>query len=184
MFLWLQFANSDWHDHCGRVEDNDRLDEPAWFADFLRQNGLPAMPRPTSGGLRRLKSLRQNLRNIAIACAQHQKITPDDLSGLNACLSIESIQPRLNLDRRGWSLQLQTENSSGLSALLFAIASSAAEFFTRHDPSRLRLCANPDCCWIFYDQTRSRTRCWCAANCRNLIKVRAHRQRIAARRKK
>ena len=44
------------------------------------------------------------------------------------------------------------------------------------DPSRLRVCAAPDCGQVFWDETRSRTRTWCdSRTCGNRVRVRRHR---------
>ena len=45
-------------------------------------------------------------------------------------------------------------------------------------PERLRVCANPDCRWVFSDSSRSGRRKWCDMNtCGNRAKVARHRQR-------
>ena len=61
--------------------------------------------------------------------------------------------------------------------MLFGITESFAAFLAEGDPTRLKLCENRDCRWVFYDTTRSRTRRWCADTCGNLIKVREFRRR-------
>jgi predicted RNA-binding Zn ribbon-like protein len=49
------------------------------------------------------------------------------------------------------------------------------------DPTRIKICANSDCGWVIYDQSRNRTRRWCdKTECGNVIKVRRHRQRKRA----
>jgi len=61
--------------------------------------------------------------------------------------------------------------------VLFAVVESFASFLVEGDPERLKLCENPDCRWVFYDTSRSRTRRWCADSCGNLLKVRKCRQK-------
>ena len=73
-------------------------------------------------------------------------------------------------------LRLAAGRGGGLDALLLAIVESFAAFLAEGDPSRLRVCENADCRWVFYDSTRSRTRRWCAGSCGNLIKVREFRR--------
>ncbi len=44
------------------------------------------------------------------------------------------------------------------------------------DIHRIRICDNPDCRWVFYDDTRSRTKRYCEdKTCGNLMKVRRFR---------
>ncbi|MCL6580471.1 MAG: CGNR zinc finger domain-containing protein [Firmicutes bacterium] len=50
-----------------------------------------------------------------------------------------------------------------------------------------KVCANADCGWLFYDDSRNRSRRWCDGRyCGNLIKVRRFRAKVrssAARRR-
>ena len=44
--------------------------------------------------------------------------------------------------------------------------------------SRLKLCANPDCDWAFYDRSRNRQGAWCTMEvCGNRLKNRRFRAR-------
>ena len=67
--------------------------------------------------------------------------------------------------------------AKGLEAVLFVLTESFASFLVEGEPDRLKLCENPDCKWVFYDTTRSRTKRWCADSCGNLMKVRRFRAR-------
>ncbi|MBK6315514.1 MAG: CGNR zinc finger domain-containing protein [Blastocatellia bacterium] len=56
------------------------------------------------------------------------------------------------------------------------IVASLADVLAAHETHRLKLCGNPDCRWVFYDESKNRTRRWCADSCGNLIKVRRFRK--------
>jgi predicted RNA-binding Zn ribbon-like protein len=44
--------------------------------------------------------------------------------------------------------------------------------------SRLKVCANPDCRWAFFDRSRKHAGTWCdMATCGSVFKMRRHRQR-------
>lgn len=59
-----------------------------------------------------------------------------------------------------------------------AIASSLAHFLAEHDPSRLRVCANEGCRWVFVDRSPAGRRRWCdMRTCGNRAKVARHRAR-------
>ena len=47
----------------------------------------------------------------------------------------------------------------------------------KHDSSRIRVCENPECRYIFYDNSKSRSKRFCCESCANLIKVRRYRQK-------
>ena len=59
------------------------------------------------------------------------------------------------------------------------MAEVAASFIelTDMEIARIRVCENPGCRWIFYDETRSRTKRCCDGTCANLVKMRRFRQK-------
>ncbi len=68
--------------------------------------------------------------------------------------------------------------AEGIAGVMGEIATSFAGLLATGDPTRIKVCANPDCGWVIYDQSRSRTRRWCdSTGCGNLLKVRQFRQR-------
>jgi predicted RNA-binding Zn ribbon-like protein len=65
-----------------------------------------------------------------------------------------------------------------LDAPLWAVALSAASYFTGGDLTRLHSCPGEDCGWHFEDTTRNRSRHWCdMGDCGNVAKVRRFRAR-------
>ncbi len=66
----------------------------------------------------------------------------------------------------------------GLDWLLAAIARSAAELLAEGPKARLRVCANRECGYFFYDDSRTRLRRWCSmAVCGNRSKVATYARR-------
>jgi predicted RNA-binding Zn ribbon-like protein len=67
----------------------------------------------------------------------------------------------------------------GPAAMIAEIAAAFAETLSRGDPSRIKVCGNRDCLWVFYDRSKNRSRRWCEGNtgCGNLMKVRRFRKR-------
>jgi predicted RNA-binding Zn ribbon-like protein len=58
------------------------------------------------------------------------------------------------------------------------VAASYARLVIGGGINRVRVCANPDCSYIFYDDSRNASRRWCDVGiCGNLLRVRRHRQR-------
>jgi predicted RNA-binding Zn ribbon-like protein len=61
-------------------------------------------------------------------------------------------------------------------AVMAATVASYGRLLVGGELQRIRACLNPDCTFIFYDQSRNGTRRWCEARaCGNLLKVRRHR---------
>ena len=100
------------------------------------------------------------------------------LDGLNAHL--EPVQLRTVLERRGTGFYVNMAPQCPENTLLpYRIVLSFASLVSGHEAGRLKICENPDCGWIFYDQSKSRTRRWCANTCASLIKVRRFRKKQA-----
>ena len=56
------------------------------------------------------------------------------------------------------------------------IAGSFAQATQQGELSRFRICTNPDCLWVYYDDTRNRSKRYCDDKmCGNLMKVRRFR---------
>lgn len=68
----------------------------------------------------------------------------------------------------------------GLTAALAHLAALVAENAARGTWHRLRMCAAPDCRWVFYDTSRNGGGRWCSmAVCGNRDKTRRYRERHA-----
>jgi predicted RNA-binding Zn ribbon-like protein len=57
--------------------------------------------------------------------------------------------------------------------MLGPVLRSAVELLTSDELHRVRVCAAPDCDWLFMDESRSRSRQWCSmVTCGNRAKAR------------
>jgi predicted RNA-binding Zn ribbon-like protein len=174
--LWIDFVNSDWHDYLGREPDRDRLAEPAWVGRWLEAWRLPRFDTGCRETRAALRGLRDLLRRVALTLVDDRPLEQPDLDALNAYLEARPVTSRIEVADDAFHLRL-TPVAEGLDAALYAIARSFASFLVDGDPHRLKICENPDCQWVFYDTTRSRTRRWCAESCGNLMKVRKFREK-------
>lgn len=58
------------------------------------------------------------------------------------------------------------------------MAAAYADMLAAGGAERLRVCDNPDCKWIYYDETKNRSKRYCDDKaCGNLLKVRRFRER-------
>jgi len=72
-------------------------------------------------------------------------------------------------------------SAEGWDWVLAQIALAFASLLTGGDKSRVKICLNQDCRWIFYDTTKARTRRWCSDKvCGNRDRVRRARARMAS----
>jgi len=59
--------------------------------------------------------------------------------------------------------------------VLWPVAHDAAELLASDQLPRLRECAADDCCWLFLDESKNRSRVWCDMRvCGNRAKARRH----------
>jgi predicted RNA-binding Zn ribbon-like protein len=164
----LELVNSDWW--RGRPDRRvDKLADDEWVAAYADETGLGPLGVPTRRERRALGELRQRLRTLVEA-------PPGDLSTLDEYASGAPVRRRivdgallLEPVRRDWSWAISE------------IAASFVELVAGGDPSRVKVCANHDCQWSFYDESKNRSRRWCgAASCGTADKVRRFRARRRA----
>jgi predicted RNA-binding Zn ribbon-like protein len=68
--------------------------------------------------------------------------------------------------------------ASGWAAVLGEVAASFARTLAEADPRKIRVCASPDCRWVFYDDTKNASKRFCEeGTCGNLMRVRRFRAR-------
>jgi predicted RNA-binding Zn ribbon-like protein len=175
-YLWIDFVNSDARDYLGHGQHQDHLEDPDWMRKLLHRFGLAPVDLRSDRARGRLRQLRTLIQRLALRLTRGEPIDEADLRRLNRSLSTHPAVGRVERDGATYALRLAS-TARGLDALLFEITASFASFLEKADPTRLKTCENPDCVWLFYDTSRSRTRRWCADGCGNLIKVRRFRQR-------
>ncbi|HZU16194.1 MAG TPA: ABATE domain-containing protein [Candidatus Dormibacteraeota bacterium] len=190
-YACLDLVNSRWTDHLGSGEVHDRLPLPEWRAAFLDRWGLRPLEGPGEPGVAELAALRSLLRRLLEAFARRQALPATDVEALNRVLARSPLTRRLEPaegdagtapPRAGGHRLLEAPARRGREWALAEIAASAARLLAEGDPARLRICANPACSWMFYDESRNGSRRWCqGAVCGSLVKVRRFRARGPAR---
>ncbi|OFV82895.1 MAG: hypothetical protein A2Y78_10000 [Acidobacteria bacterium RBG_13_68_16] len=175
--LWAELINSDWHDYRGGGGREDRIENPKWLSQFLMRCGVAPRPLPGPAGREALRRLRAVLRRSATALMAGEAPGRRDLEAINRCLADAPFTRRVAAGGGGVALELVLR-ADGIARILGEVAASFAELLATGDPTRIKVCANRDCGWFVYDESRNRTRRWCeSTECGNLIKVRRYRQR-------
>ncbi len=172
-FLALDYINTEWfvtHYHF-----RDVLTDPALLKGFLEKWQLkhPSPPSPDitealiryraflSGALRELMAQE---RLSATTAAELEKTLASCPGARRVCLRDGRYETRFQPFQKDWN---------------WVMAEVAASFIELADmeTGRIRVCDNPGCRWIFYDETRSRTKRCCDGTCANLVKMRRFRQK-------
>ncbi len=177
--LWMEFLNSDRHDYLGTGKRVDSLDDPKWLDDFLKRWGLETRPMPRERLLPALRKLRRILQKKADAITLGRRGRGLGLRDLNPYLEKSPLIRRLDVRHGRARVKLEPVRRTEAS-ILAEIISSFADTLANGEVSRLKVCDNKDCRWIFSDSSKNQTRKWCGPTCGNLIKVRRFRSRRKA----
>jgi predicted RNA-binding Zn ribbon-like protein len=147
-----------------------------WLDQFLSRWGLQVEDPLEATTLAELLALRALLRRM-VETLENSHISAEDLATLNAILSRPSLKRHLSATQQGYLIEMVPEKKDW-DWVQAEIAASFAHLLTDHEPERIKICANPNCLGIFYDESKSRTRRYCTPDkCANLLKVRRFRAR-------
>lgn len=175
--LCLDLINTEWA--LTHPPDTELLNDPSWVHDFLVKWGLPADFRVTASQSAELIELRSLLSQAATAVGLHGRPTDEQIEQINRRLAVTPLHSQL-LEQDG-SFRLSVNPVvNDWSAVLYQITASFAELLVSRDAKRLKRCDNPECQWIFYDESKNSTRRWCCNTCASLIKVRRFRSKQKA----
>ena len=174
--LCLDILNSDWHDWRGTRKDEDRLLKPGWLEQLVARWGLAIASPPDADTIAALQSLRSLMQRMVQMLLQQQALAEQDIAALNSYL--DAVPFRHHLVKAGEHYRLeQVPLSNDRRWVLGEVATSFAALLVDHDPSRIKLCENPDCRWVYYDESWNQSRRWCDEPCANLVRVRRFRAR-------
>lgn len=124
-----------------------------------------------------LRALRTLLRQMLEVTATGQPVTDAQIEELNTFLALTPVMRQVQRSGKGVCMQTIVLHE-GWTSVVSQIAASWVDVLERIAPERLKVCANPDCHWVFIDQSHNLSRCWCRQwACGNLMKVRQFRVR-------
>jgi predicted RNA-binding Zn ribbon-like protein len=148
--LCLEFVNTRfWR---GQAEPTETLRAPEDLAGWTAVNGGPRLAKPPA---RR-------------EC---------DLAALNEALAAAPSRTALRRERGAYGWDVDVKSGTAL-ALLAPVLWSAGDLLAGPRLDRVRRCANPECGWLFLDDSRAGKRRWCSMqSCGNRAKARRHYHR-------
>jgi predicted RNA-binding Zn ribbon-like protein len=168
--LCLDFANTRyWR---GQATPTETLNAPADFATWAK-----AAKAPSAREFEQAIDLREALYRLFDANAEHKPPAPRDLETLNHALAAAPTRTALKRGRDGYTWDMESKTSAAL-ALLAPVLWSAGDLLAGPRLDRVRKCANPECGWLFLDDSRAGKRRWCSMSaCGNRAKARRHYHR-------
>ncbi|MBP6768012.1 MAG: ABATE domain-containing protein [Reyranella sp.] len=165
--LCLEFANTRyWR---GQKTPTETLNTPADLAAWTK------VPRPPSQKeFERALELRETLHRLFDAVAQGKPPPGPDFDGLNAALAEAPARRTLKRGKETFDWELDPRSSTAL-ALLAPVLWSAGDLLASTSLGKVRRCANPECLYLFLDESRAGKRRWCTmSSCGNRAKARRH----------
>ena len=165
--LCLDFANTRyWR---GQATPTETLHAPTDLAAWLK-----TPKAPTAREFDMALGLRETLYRLFDAQAQGKPAPARDLEALNQALASTPARTTLKRVRDGYDWDVEARSSTALS-LLAPVLWSAGDLLAGPRLDRVRRCANPECGWLFLDDSRAGKRRWCSMSaCGNRAKARRH----------
>ncbi len=165
--LCLDFANTRyWR---GQTQPTETLNAPADFAAWSKAPKAPAAKEFDAA-----LSLRETIYRLFDAHAQGKSPSPRDLDTLNRALAHAPARTSLKRGRTGYEWDVDMKSGTAL-ALLAPVLWSAGDLLAGPRLERVRRCANPECVYLFLDDSRAGKRRWCSmSSCGNRAKARRH----------
>ena len=173
--LCLEFANTRyWR---GQANPTETLNGPeelaAWAAGQVAKDARALSRREFERAL----EVRETIYRVFDATTRGKLPAAADLQALNEQLAAAPARSTLKRERSGFAWDVDMRSSSAL-AQLAPVLWSAGDLLTGNKLDRVKRCANPDCGWLFLDDSRAGKRRWCSMSaCGNRAKARRHYHR-------
>jgi predicted RNA-binding Zn ribbon-like protein len=171
--LCLAFANTRyWR---GRATPTEELNGPddllAWAANAERLPPDMLLRFAVSATMfQQAIDLREAIHRCFTATASGGAPDEADMAALNAALAAAPARQRVRLG--GWEVGTPAPATA---ALLAPVLWSAADLLVGGQLDRVRRCVNPECGWLFFDNSKSGNRRWCSMSaCGNRAKAHRH----------
>lgn len=171
--LCLEFVNTRyWR---GQATPTETLNQPEDLAVWSTANGGPKSAKPLARKeFGQAIELRELIHRLFDAEAQDRAPAQRDLEALNHALAEAPARTTLRRDRGlyGWDVDIRSGTAL---ALLAPVLWSAGDLLAGPRLDRVRRCANPECGWLFFDDSRAGKRRWCSMqSCGNRAKAKRH----------
>jgi predicted RNA-binding Zn ribbon-like protein len=174
----LEFINTLEHSRDG---DSEHLPSVAAAVAWMTARGaLDATPGiTTETDLTTIREARAAYREVADALVLRRPADPGAVKVVNRVLVARDV-PELRSTLAGVALGAR-QGRDPIAAALARLAEPLVEIVETGHVERLRICANADCRWVFYDVSPTARRRWCdMTTCGNRAKAARHRARRRA----
>ena len=152
--LCLEIMNSN---HVGEYlakPGRDMLDNEDWLRNLLDKWNLAAEFPISSHDLKVLQTLRKGMQQAVKYLNLDTAMCAKELDEINLILKDIPCQIKLVCNNGDFVIK-EIPLCSGWAYVIWNIAYSFAELMSEYDTTRIKICENKDCGWIFYDESKS-----------------------------
>lgn len=187
--LWLDFVNCEHgHRRFDALRDFETLIrwlEAAVILDAERASGIrrraQQQPAGAAAALVDARRVRAALRGLAERGPLSERVRAEGLAEINRVLGRSAGTRRVELRQDGTFIRSFVPVGDAFAGLVIPVVESAADALILGELPRVRRCADPRCCRVFFDNTKNGRRRWCdMATCGNRAKAARHREKLKA----
>ncbi|WP_341523368.1 ABATE domain-containing protein [Pseudomonas sp. G.S.17] len=133
--------------------------------EFDHYLGLVEQPA-AAFSFQRLIAFREQLYQLLLPMAEGRRLDDRALNYLNQVLGSTAAQRRLVVQGPNviWQWEIGNSLDDMTDNFMARLATQAASLLTGPDQLRLKVCATPDCDWLFIDSSKNGGRRWCQMN--------------------
>jgi len=176
-YPFIELVNSQEWDWRGSGEVYDHLDEPEWVTDFVRKWHYDRAGEFDDRAHERLADLRSTLRELLEEIIEKGAPGKHHVDWMNRVMAGAPMTWSLDAAGTDYSLKLIPVHADW-DWVCADIVASLGRLLADEELDRIKMCSNPDCRCVFFDESRNKSRRWCNNEiCGNLMRVRRHRSR-------
>lgn len=173
--LCINFINTNWYNT--HRDNREPFEDKSWLQSFQEKWGLQTETPPRDKDTENLKKLREVLEKAMDIIMVGDELSQEQLNDINGYLSLSVVSKSIEFKNKQYVAGFKPIKRDW-NWVMSEVAASFAELISSQDIKRIKRCENPECRWVFYDESKNRTRRWCDNTCASLIKVRKFREKI------
>ncbi len=169
--LCLDFVNTQWF--CKHKPFKENLLDIQWRKNFFEKWNI-VVEDINEEEVNTLINFRSELFQILSQTCVEKMVSEESLRFFNKYLDRVNLTSKIEHKDSRFKIEM-VPDTAGINLILYKIILDCAELICTYNIEYLKMCSNPDCDWIFYDDSKSHTRKWCDNKCASRMKVRKHR---------
>ncbi|BEP29881.1 CGNR zinc finger domain-containing protein [Helicovermis profundi] len=174
-YLCIEFINTEWYNFHEMFKEP--LKDEKLILDFFNSWNIDFKKPLQNNQIEILLDLRDLLKKIIYSNCKNEKIDLNDFRLINNYMASYEFKKNIVFENGEYNI-IEVLTNSYVNLVVYKIISSFFDLVSENKLSRINYCKNPDCNWLFYDESKNKTRKWCDNTCASLMKVRKYRNKL------